>query len=579
MVDARVGVVARRAAEQALAAGVDLPDDLALWRLAGGRPVVDPMPGEPEELGTLLEASFTPDARQTSGAHYTPAPLAMRLVVRALEGHPWPQVGDPACGGGALLLAAARHLTALGAAPAQVLDRLWGMDVDPLAVATAEAALALWAGEVPPPGHLVVADALVDPCSWPPLDVVVGNPPFLSQLDASTARSAAVAAALRARFGDAVRPYTDAASLFLLVACDLAAPGATVALLQPQSVLGARDASGVRDAVAARGHLVDVLFPADPGFAAAVDVCIPIIDVGTPQRSDSWSSHLARAHGVPAVQLAATRTLADEATTTAAFRSEYYGMVDHVHEQADRPAGRPLVTTGQIDLGRCAWGERPARIGRRTWERPVLDVEALEGRAADWARRTARPKLVVASQTQVVEVVVDEEGAWVPGVPLVVVLAPSERLWPLAAALASPAITAWVLHRSAGTALTPRALKVTATLLRDAPLPIDDEAWARGTDAFRSGDQAAFGAAMATAYGTGAELTEWWLERARERSGVWARPTGRISPTSGVARVTGSSNLGRTPKVLSHPSGWGCGPGNRATKCSGLGPPRVSSPR
>jgi hypothetical protein len=393
------------------------------------------------------------------------------------------------------------------------------MDVDPLAVATTEAALALWAGVPPPPGHLVVGDALVDPAPWPPIDVVVGNPPFLSQLDAATVRPAAITARLRARFGHALQAYTDTASLFLLVACDLAAPGATVALLQPQSVLGARDAAGVRDAIAALGHVADVLFPADPGFEASVDVCVPIIAIGSPEPAASWSAHLARAHGVPAVDLAARRTLGEEATTTAAFRSEYYGMVDHVHEHDDLPTGTPLVTTGLVDLGRCAWGDRSARIGRRSWDRPVLDIGALEGRAADWARRTAGPKLVVATQTRVVEVVVDERGAWIPGVPLVVVLAPPARLWPLAAALASPAITAWALHRAAGTALTPQALKVTASLVREAPLPLDDDAWHRGTAAFRAGDIDAFGAAMADAYGTGAELTQWWLERAKP---VWS---------------------------------------------------------
>ncbi len=38
------------------------------------------------------------------------------------------------------------------------------------------------------------------------------------------------------------------------------------------------------------------------------------------------------------------------------------------------------------------------------------------------------PKLLVAPQTRVVEVVVDEAGAWLPGVPLVAVLAPPDRL-------------------------------------------------------------------------------------------------------------------------------------------------------
>jgi hypothetical protein len=443
------------------------------------------------------------------------------MTARALVGRDRPTVGDPSCGGGALLLAAARHLSARGEAPADVVDRLHGMDIDPLAVATTEAALALWAGVPPPSGNLLVADALEARPRWPALDVVIGNPPFLGQLDADTSRGRAATAALRTRFGDALRAYTDTAGLFLLVAADLAAPGATIALVQPQSVLGARDAGGVRAAIADRGGVVEVWVPADRAFQADIDVCVPIIQIGetAPVEVHGWSSHLARANGVPPVELEASRTLSAEATTTAAFRSEYYGMVPHVHEEAERPSGRPLVTTGLIDLGRCAWGERPARVGRRAWDRPVLDTAPLEGRAADWVRRTGGPKLMVATQTKVVEVVVDDAGEWIAGVPLVVVLAPPERLWPLAAALAAPPVTAWLLQRAAGTALTPQALKVTAALLREVPLPIDDEAWAAGTAALQAGDLRTFAASMSVAYGSAPEVATWWQERART---VWS---------------------------------------------------------
>jgi len=116
-------------------------------------------------------------------------------------------------------------------------------------------------------------------------------------------------------------------------------------------------------------------------------------------------------------------------------------------------------------------------------------------------------------------VVVDETGGLVPGVPLIAVLAPPGRLAPLAAALASPAVTAWALHRVAGTALSPTALKVTASLLREVPLPIDHGAWAAGATAFEAGDLEGFVEAMAAAYDVGPEVGAWWVERART---VWS---------------------------------------------------------
>lgn len=497
-----------------LASEVDLPDDLALWRLAGGRPSAQPVPGRPEELGLLLEANLDSYQRQTRGAHYTPQELADGLIDRALAGHQEPTVCDPACGGGALLLAAGRHQEAAGGDPRSIVERLWGIDIDLLAVATTEAALALWSGVPPPAGHLVVADALLDPPPMPLVDVVVGNPPFLSQLDAMTVRGAADAEQLRARFGPAVQAYTDAAGLFLLAGCALSRVGGTVAMVLPQSVMAARDASGVREALDARAHLREVWVPPGRPFRAAVEVCIPVLEVGGQGRAPSaWGAHLARAHGVPEVRLDHGATVGDEATTSAAFRAEYYGIAPHVHEVEALPAGRPLLTTGLVDLGREAWGERPARIAGRRWERPVVDVAALEGRAADWARRAAAPKLVVATQTRVVEVVVDPDGRFLPGVPLVVAWAPPPRLWALAAALCSPPVTAWAAEQAAGTALSSRALKLTAALVRAAPLPTDHLAWQVGTAAFEAGELEGFAEAMTAAYGCASNVTDWWFDR------------------------------------------------------------------
>jgi hypothetical protein len=520
VIDPRAPAVAARAAELALDRGIELSDDLELWRLAGGRPPVTASPGDPRELGGILEGGHHPAQRRRRGAHYTPASIAGPLVARALHGHDGPLVADPACGGGALLLEAADQLLSRGASAADVVTCLYGADVDPLAVATTEAALWLWAGVPAPVGHLVVADAVLDDLGWPPLDVIVGNPPFLSQLAADTAREPVLASEVRDRFGSAAGAYTDTAALFLLRSLELVGADASIVLLQPLSVLGARDAAPVRSAVGERAAVEEVWVPPSGAFAAAVDVCAPVIRMGRPSGgAPAWSAHLSRAAGVPCVELRSNGRLGDEATTTAGFRTEFYGLAAHVHEQVDLPEGRRLVTTGLVDLGHCAWGERSARIAGRRWERPVVDVHALAGRAASWVERTGHPKLIVATQTRVVEVVIDAAGELVPGVPLIAVLGPVERLPALAAALAAPAVTAWALHQVAGTALSATALKVTAGLVRQVPLPADGAAWVEGTEAFRRHDLEAFVDAMAAAYAVGPEVGEWWVERARS---VWS---------------------------------------------------------
>ena len=237
-------------------------------------------------------------------------------------------------------------------------------------------------------------------------------------------------------------------------------PAAPVALLQPQSVLGARDAAGVRDAVGGAGHAGGRAGsrPTPGSTPRSTSACRSSRSGRRSRRRQLERAPRPRPRRARRRPGRDAAPWADEATTTAAFRSEYYGMVDHVHEQR-RPArpGRRSSPPGWSTSGRCAWGERPARIGRRSWERPVLDVGALEGRAADWVAAHRRPEAAWwprrprssrSSSTR--------RGTWIPGVPLVVVLAPPDA----AVAAGRRAGVArdhapGLLHRAAGTALHP----------------------------------------------------------------------------------------------------------------------------
>ena len=84
------------------------------------------------------------------------------------------------------------------------------------------------------------------------------------------------------------------------------------------------------------------------------------------------------------------------ATATADFRDQYYGLVPHVADAGD---GAPLVTSGLLDVGRCAWGERPARFARRSFAAPRVPVDALPPALQAWAAGRLVPKVLVATQT------------------------------------------------------------------------------------------------------------------------------------------------------------------------------------
>jgi hypothetical protein len=271
--------------------------------------------------------------RRELGAFYTPADVARRLVDIAFDGLDGAlRVCDPACGDGAFLLAAAHALEARGIDRVTIArDLLWGCDVDAAAVERARAVIDEWAG-TSPVDHVRVADGLVDIGWTGRFDVLVGNPPFLNQLERATARTSST------RW--AVGPYTDTAFLFLLAGLDMVRDGGRVLLIQPQSLVAARDAQPVRDAldcVAGMWTCDELIFDAN------VRVCAPLLVKGehpneiarwsgrgiqrttAAARTDVWSAMLVRRDEPPPVTLDGTRRLRDIATATAGFRDQFYG--------------------------------------------------------------------------------------------------------------------------------------------------------------------------------------------------------------------------------------------------------------
>lgn len=477
-------------------------------------------------------------ARRRLGAHHTPPPLARRLAALALDGlAPDAVVADPACGGGAFLVGAAEALVAAGGERRRIVERqLCGADVDPLAVATTRAALALWAGDATGAAGVVVADGLG---SWRPpgsVDAVVGNPPFASPL--TTPDGAHPGGEARAgRRGRAGRghhhperrgsgPYTDLAGRFLLAALDLVRPGGTVLLVQPESVLAARDAAPVRAAVAAAG-LAGIWFAGGHVFDADVDTCAVLVRSGSrPRRTvRRWEGPDARPAGSTTVDGAAPTwahlrpgapaprpapgagTVGDLAEARAGFRDEFYAIAAATTEGG----AQAVVTSGLVDPGRVRWGERPARIGGRRFERPGVDPHDLDGRVAAWVRARLAPKVLVATQTRVLEAAADPWGRFVPLTPVLSVHPhdPAD-VWRIAAALTAPAATAWALHHYGGTALHREAVKLSARQVLDVPLPGDLGAWEAAADALAAGDVDTCAGALA--HGE-ADLLAWWRAR------------------------------------------------------------------
>jgi hypothetical protein len=522
----------------------------------------------PDLLGEVLGVSAAA-TRRDEGAVFTPRASAEGLVRVALDalGHIPRQVLDPAVGGGVFLLAVVRALVERGLAADEAFARVQGHDRDPLSVQVAVAALGLWFAEQA--GRVEVRssvdqedDVLLRAAAVPepPVDLVVGNPPFLSQLRRATTRSSERLAALRRRYGTAAGPYTDDAALFLLAGLERLHDGGVLALIQPRSFLGAEGAGEVRRRMLDDAALVGLWEPIGRVFPVAVDVCAPVLVRGAAQPPEVRVWHevdLGESAGTqpaeqllgadPSVGFASSRhdgppmvglpphggRLGDHARVTAGFRDQFYGMAPCVREAEGPDDPRPrLVTSGLIDPGLDAWGRRPARIARRSWDAPVLQHDLLDPdeRVGRWVAARLVPKVVVASQTKVVEATLDLVGRVIPSPPTVSVEAPATELPRMMAVLLAPATTAWLHRRAAGTGLAPDSLRVSRAHLAELPLPGDRVAWdeatelllaiCTGPDARPLGDDEptrAFGEVMAAAHGipsnTADEVVTWWLAR------------------------------------------------------------------
>ncbi|MFM7063059.1 MAG: hypothetical protein ACKO04_06165, partial [Actinomycetes bacterium] len=362
-------------------------------------------------------------------------------------------------------------------------------------------------------------------------------------------------AALRTRF-DLVGRTVDAAALFLLLGAELLSEDGVAVLLQPRSVLSAADVGAVRDRLAETHALVGLWSDDHNWFSAAVHVCAPVLRRGpAPTRvtvlagapvvteyaapwpgAATWGPLLGPAYGVPGVVLGDGPTLGSLASATAGFRDEYYALRDAVVDAAHGD-GPPLATVGMVDPGSLGWGGRTVRLGGAQVRHPRVDLGALSAaspRVAAWVRARSVPKVLVATQTKVVEAVADPVGDVVPLTPLISVEpADPADLWRVAAVLLAPPVAARAVACGLGSGRSAATLRWSAAAALRTPLPQDAAAWAEGAAlaARLHGDPGAgqqalleqLGRAMARAYGVdpdgraGRALVGWWLDRATVR--------------------------------------------------------------
>ena len=224
--------------------------------------------------------------------------------------------------------------------------------------------------------------------------IVIGNPPYLSQMAANTSRGGS------SRHGGG--PYADAAFEFLALAVRLANPDRGRVATGAPPVDPRRPRRRTDPAIGRRAGrpLLVVVGAATAALrrqrqrvrARACGVRRP-----ASRHRPAWTRVVTDRLGVPALDPRAWQphgTLGDRAELNANFRDEYYALVPAVGDDATGP---PLVTSGLIDPGRCLWGQRPVRFAKRVVRAPPRrSLEARPddfplGRPANWCPRCSSP--------------------------------------------------------------------------------------------------------------------------------------------------------------------------------------------
>ena len=502
------------------------------------------------ELGQIRQKDL--DDHRTNGAVFTPYDVAEELV-REVGIEAQDTVCDPSVGPGVFLLAVAEHKFRQGEAVRSIIESLRGIDIDPVTVEVARTTLQLWAlwrgSEWLAVNHLIVGDGLLDiPDDWfGRCDVVIGNPPFLGQLKSDTARNPIRAQTLKERFGNRYTAYLDESMLFLLLGVELTGGSGTVALILPASLLGSDSSRLAREWVDSTLPLKDLWVGGRSVFeVAAVEVVAPILReaqsrdcrvvshesktaIEVPSVPDGqWSRLLAALNGTPVVNLSNQTVLGQQASVTADFRDAYYWLAERVKDSDSEDVRPRLATVGLVDPFRFMHGQVQTRFAKQKFDRPVVQIERdPPPKFSKWLEEKLKPKLLVATQTQIVECYADSRGELLPSTPLVSVLPAEEtQLWHLMAAVCSPAASAWLASIAAGTGLSQTTIRIRASMLAELPLPAPSESWDEGACLARKIQEESpteqtcirFAETMNQAYNLTSEaLLKWWLEQLQKK--------------------------------------------------------------
>lgn len=230
-------------------------------------------------------ASLPSDLRhlqKARGAFFTPPAIADFLAAWAVSKDPGAKVLDPTCGEAVFLLAAGKQLRKHGAAPGDLQQQVFGVDVHEQSLDEAMRILEAEGLDV----HLIADDFFSVPapsqlgCPLPEMDAVIGNPPFIryqQHIGETRKRSAAAALAQGVRLSGLASSW----AALLVHACGFLKPEGRLAMVLPAELLTVHYAEPIRRWLRQRFAAVHLVLFERLQFADALEKVVLVVAQGS----------------------------------------------------------------------------------------------------------------------------------------------------------------------------------------------------------------------------------------------------------------------------------------------------------
>ena len=489
----------------------------------------------PEDIGKYYESILDKEARKEGGIYYTPSPIVDYMVensVGELLKSKTPaeaaklKIVDPACGGGVFLLEVyqllldwhKKHFGKLTPAKRRKIltDNIFGVDIDPLAVAITKYCLAMKCSNdkdfsLDLDENIRCGDSLIDTdCfDWQRdfshvfqqggFDAVLGNPPYVDSetMVATNLQKRELYASL---YTSTVGNW-DLFVPFVENGINLVDQHGIVSFIIPNKIISQDYAASIREIIS-NYRLIEIRDYSRQNVFPIADV-YPVTIVLKKESVGFFEIKMTTMRTTVEIERTnivsnkimdgfqwdiffctpeLTSILIKIANSGNTFRNmvnfyspctveESYKIKTFLSDSAVTSDSKKLINSGTIDKYVSKWGVRNTTYIKGQYLYPIVSNESLKSMNNNRYRQSSESKIIVANMTTVLEAFFDAEAEYLAGKSTVIGIGDYQNMLFLTGLLNSKLISIWYQSVYHSTKMSGGALSVTADRINQIPIP------------------------------------------------------------------------------------------------------------